>query len=346
MALRLLLIFIVNVFVFISQTKAYTTPPKESLPLGTQVNWEELVIENQSPIAKQFVKSAHTIYERLLYGGIPYPTKKINYNWENGYNASYDKFVYMRKYGVDCTRLLRYLFLNMLHLPYNSHYSHDPIISHTFSDTNSVNNKQLKNFVRLHKTEKGFKPQTGDILSFPGHTIAVLDPKNCIAIQSSIWLCKKIENGYCVDAEYGKSAGVSIYRLASDRFCKNGIWKGMDNADLNFTTAWRHRAFDTWISEMPESAHHNSKITLIGKNLSGKYIYFTGSHHPIRTKLIKNKIKKNPLGLQTVSVTVPKDANTGKIKIYWGVGKPKLENTVESSEKLTIIDNRGSVASL
>jgi hypothetical protein len=344
MAHRFILIFISHAFIF--PLESYAAPPKETLPLETRVNWEQLIHENQSQAAKQFVKSSHTIYERLLYGGIPYPSNKITNNWEAGYNSSYDKFVYMRKYGVDCTRLLRYLFLNMLHLPYNSLFPQEPIISNTFTYTNPESYRQLNNFVPIPKTPKGFKPQTGDILSFPGHTIAVLDPKNCIAIQSSIWLCKKTVNGFCVDSEYGKSAGVSIYHLASDRFCKDGIWKGMDNTKLNFTTGWRHRAFDTWITEMPKSTYHNARITLIGKNLAGKYIYFTGSRHPIRTKLIKNKNKKNQPGLQAVSITVPKDAKSGKLKIYWGIGKPKLENTVESSEKLTLTDKRGNVANL
>ncbi len=344
---KLLLITIFHVFIFAFRIKSYAITPKETLPLGTQVNWEQLINENQSPVIKQFVKSSHTIYERLLYGGIPYPTKKITVSWEKGYNSSYDKFVYMRKNGVDCTRLLRYLFLNMLHLPYNSFFSKDPIISNTFSFASPESNKQLKNFTRIPKAEKGFKPQTGDILSFPGHTIAVLDPKNCIAIQSSIWLCKKIENGYCVDSEYGKSAGVSIYRLASDRFCKNGLWIGMDNERLNFTTGWRHRAFNTWITEMPKSSHRNMRITLIGKNLAGKYIYFTGSRYPVRTKLTKNKKKRgSSSGLQTVLVTIPKDANTGKLKIFWGTGIPKVDKTVESSERIIIIDKKGNVASL
>lgn len=344
---KLLLIIIFHAFIFAFQINSYAIPSKEALPLGTQVNWEQLIKENKSPAVKQFVKSSHTIYERLLYGGIPYPSKKINFNWEKGYNSSYDKFVYMRKNGVDCTRLLRYLFLNMLRLPYNSFYSKDPIISNTFSFATPESNKQLKNFTRIPKTAKGFKPQTGDILSFPGHTIAVLDPKNCITIQSSIWLCKKMGNGYCVDSEYGKMAGVSIYRLASDRYCKNGFWKGMDNENLNFTTGWRHRAFNTWITEMPKSSHRNKRITLIGKNLSGKYIYFTGSRYPAKTKLKKNPKKTAfPSDLQTVLVTVPKDAKTGKLKIFWGIGKPKLDKTVESSEQIIIIDNKGNIASL
>lgn len=337
---QLFLIFTTHAFIFVFHLNSYAAPSKQTLPLGTEVNWEKLINETQSPSIKQFVKSSHAIYERLLYEGIPYPSKKISNSWENDYHSSYDKFVYMRKNGVDCTRFLRYLFLNRLHLPYNSSYPQEPIISNTFSYSNPSNNKQLKNFVCVPKKAKGFQPQTGDILSFPGHTIAVLDPKNCIAIQSSIWLCKKIKNGFCVDSEYGKSAGVSIYRLASERFCKDGIWKGMDNSTLNFTNGWRHRAFDTWITEMPENSHRNTKITLIGKNLSGKYIYFTGSKYPAKTKLLKTKIKNNPHDLHAVTVVVPKNAKTGKLKIFWGIGKPKLENTIESSKKLVIIEKK------
>jgi hypothetical protein len=248
----------------------------------------------------------------------------------------------MRKYGVDCTRLLRYIFLNMLHLPYNSSFSSEPIISSTFANTLSHSNTQLKNFTRIPKTTKGFKPQTGDILAFPGHTIAVLDPKNCIAIQSSIWLCKKIQNGFCVDAEYGNSAGVSIYHLASDRLCKNGIWKGMDSKKLNFTVGWRHRAFDTWIKEMPEKTFRHSRMTLIGKNLVGKFIYFTGSNQPIRTKLLKYL----PSGLQSVTLITPKNATSGYLKIYWGTGQPNIENTVDSYNKIIILEKKARIAEL
>ncbi|APJ03013.1 hypothetical protein [Silvanigrella aquatica] len=332
---RLFLIVLFQAFIFIFQNKSFATP-KETLPLGTQVDWEQLINENQSPIAKQFVQSSYNIYERLLYGGIPYPSKKITTNWEKGYQEAYDKFVYMRKNGVDCTRLLRYLFLNMLHLPYNSNFPNEPIISNTFAYDSNSGHTQLKYFTRLPKVNNGFKPQTGDILAFPGHTIAVLDPKNCIAIQSSIWLCKKIENGFCVDSEYGKSAGVSIYRLASERFCKNGIWKGMDNENLNFTVGWRHRAFDTWIIEMPDKAIKNSRVTLVGKNISGKYIYFTGSKQPVRTKLLKTM----RTGLQTVTLNIPKDAKSGYLKLYWGTGKPQIENTIESAEKIIILDKK------
>lgn len=288
---KTLLRIMCSVSTLVTLFTAHSITPKVTLPLGTQVNWAQLIKENQSPIAKQFINSSHTIYERLLYGGIPYPTQGITQRWENGYQSSYDKFVYMRKNGVDCTRLLRYLFLNMLHLPYNSKYKSAPIISHTFAGNNKHKDPQLKNFIPLPKTSKGFKPQTGDILAFPGHTIAVLDPKNCISIQSSIWMCKRIENDYCVDAEFGKAAGVSIYKLASSRFCKDGIWKGMDNEKLKFTVAWRHRAFNTWITEMPKIAKHKQVIILQGKNLAGKYIYFSGIKTPIKAKLVRKKVK-------------------------------------------------------
>lgn len=297
---------------------SYASNPKNSLPRESDVQWEDLINNNYSPMAKQFVRSSQTVYQRLLNGGIPYPARKISNYWEKGYNSSNDKFIYMRKYGVDCTRLLRYLFINVLDLPYNSKEKDAPIISQTFTQMNDHNHNQLKNFVRIPKIKHGFKPQTVDILAFPGHTIAVLDPENCIAIQSSIWLCKKMENGFCVDSEYGKSAGVSIYHLASDRFCKNGVWKGMDNDKLNFTIGWRHRAFDTWISKMPFEASTNSKILLKGRNLLGKYVYFNGSSSPIKATLWK-KDKKNQNtdnNNQIVSILVPEDAKSGNLKIY------------------------------
>jgi len=342
MKIKFLFVLLFHAFII----NSYASDPKNTNPSSTDVNWDHLIEANPSPMAKQFVKSSHTVYQRLLYGGIPYPSNKINNRWENGYNTSSDKFVYMRKYGVDCTRLLRYLFVNMLDLPYNSKEKNAPIVSNTFTLQN--NQSQLKNFIQIPKTKNGFKPQTGDILAFPGHTIAVLDPKNCIAIQSSIWLCKEMKNGFCVDSDYGKSAGVSIYHLASERFCKNGVWKGMDSDKLKFTIGWRHKAFDTWITKMPSQAESKSRIILKGKNLAGKYIYFPGSKTPVKATLWKKR-KKNQFkndANQIVSLIVPHDAKSGKLKIYWGTGNPSLEKTVESLDKINIYSNHKTIVSI
>ncbi len=308
-----------------------------SRPQEYPVSWEQLITENPSPVAQEFVRSAQIINKRLMHGNIPYPSKKISHNWEKGYNHAEDKFVFMRKFGVDCTRLLRYLYINMLHLPYNSKFKNAPIVSKTFTQKTPQNGTQLNNFVSLPKTKDGFKPQTGDILAFPGHTIAVLDPENCIALQSSIWLCKKSEKGFCVDYDYGQAAGVSVYHLASERFCKNGIWKGMDNNKLKFTIGWRHRAFDSWILNLPEKAKNSEVIQLSGKNLANKYIYFPGSSTPVKAKLFKRPVaylKEHQI--QTVKVTVPNDAKSGKLKIFWGTGTPDITKTVESKQVLTI----------
>ncbi|KAB8027393.1 hypothetical protein [Fluviispira multicolorata] len=318
---------------------ACSAPSKAPFPLGTEIEWEELLKQNNSSIAKDFIHSSKIIHDRLLYKGIPYEKDGISQFWENRYQASQDKFKFMRKYGVDCTRLLRYLFRNMLQLPYNSLFTEAPIISHTFANINSQNAKQLRNFIRVPQSKNGFRPQTGDILAFPGHAIAVLDPKNCISIQSSSWVCKNIKDGRCVEAEMGKYAGVAIYKLASNRFCSNGLWKGMDGDHNKFTVAWRHRAFTTWISEMPKHAFTSKRIFLTGKNIAGKYIYFEGSNKAVRTTLNKYN-KKN--GLQSVFVLVPNDAKSGKIKIYWGTGRPTLLKTVDSSLSI-IINKKGLV---
>lgn len=343
MKFKIALLLIVDLFPLNAVAHDYTYV----LPQEYPVQWDNLIQKNPSPLAQEFVRSTHVINQRLLHGSIPYPARKIAFDWEQGYQLAEDKFVFMRKYGVDCTRLLRYIFLNMLNLPYNSKYSLAPIISHTFTQDSSESQSQLQNFVQVPRTKEGFKPQTGDILAFPGHTVAVLDPANCIAIQSSIWLCKKAENGFCVDHDYGQAAGVSIYHLASERFCKNGIWKGMDNEKLKFTIGWRHKAFDTWIYEMPKVAKPGAEVYLTGKNLVNKYIYFTGSHKPVKTKLVKKPMaymKDQPI--QTVKVIVPADAKTGKLNIFWGTGTPKFISTVESSQTLTILTPDNSIASL
>ncbi|MGY3803709.1 hypothetical protein ACWNT8_06600 [Pigmentibacter ruber] len=335
MKIKMTLLFVSLFLVNQSTAFAYSFSSPKEYP----IKWNNLIAENPSPLAKEFVRSAEIINKRLMHGNIPYPSKKISLNWEKGYNHAEDKFVFMRKYGVDCTRLLRYLYINMLHLPYNSKFSTAPIISKTFTHNNPESMSQLKNFDQVPKTKQGFKPQTGDILAFPGHTIAVLDPENCIAIQSSIWLCKKSEKGFCVDYDYGESAGVSIYHLASERFCKNGIWKGMDNNKLKFTIGWRHKAFNTWILTLPKEAKPGETILISGKNLANKYIYFTGSKTPVKARQIKrSSIYLKDHQIQTVKITVPNNATTGKLKVFWGTGKPSPEKTVESQAALNILN--------
>ena len=335
MKIKTALFFLFQLFIVKSCVYAYTFSSPQDYP----IKWENLTAENPSPLAQEFVRSAQIINKRLMHGNIPYPSKKISLNWEKGYNRAEDKFVFMRRYGVDCTRLLRYLYINMLHLPYNSKFNTAPIVSKTFTQNNPDSLSQLKNFDLIPKTKQGFKPQTGDILAFPGHTIAVLDPENCIAIQSSIWLCKKSENGFCTDYDYGESAGVSIYHLASDRFCKNGVWKGMDNNKLKFTIGWRHKAFNTWILTLPKEAKPGETIVLSGKNLANKYIYFTGSKTPVKTRIIKRApIYLKDHQIQTVKITVPHDAKTGKLKVYWGIGRPTPEKTVESQTTMAVLN--------
>lgn len=343
MKIKTALLFLIHIFTFNIAAYSYSISKPQEYP----VQWDQLTTENPSPVAQEFVRSAQIINKRLVHGNIPYPSKKISNNWENGYKRAEDKFVFMRKFGVDCTRLLRYLYINMLHLPYNSKFTNAPIVSKTFTHKSSQNSSQLNNFIPLPKTKDGFKPQTGDILAFPGHTIAVLDPDNCIALQSSIWLCKKSEKGSCVDYDYGQAAGVSVYHLASERFCKNGIWKGMDNNKLKFTIGWRHRAFDTWILKTPETAKTNEVIYLSGKNLANKYIYFTGSNTPVKAKLIKRPVaylKEHQI--QTVKIIVPLNAKTGKLKIFWGTGSPDMAKTVESQQVLTIQPADSSIAKI
>jgi cell wall-associated NlpC family hydrolase len=211
-------------------------------PTTVPIDWKRLQSKNRSKALKKFIKYSQEVKIELNKGSIPYAWKGISKDWNQNYFKAKNKYDYMRSNGIDCTRFLWYLYSQKIKLPYNSKIKNAPITSETFAKNNL--NSQLKNFIRLTKTKKGFKPRTGDILAFPGHALAVLDPKKCIAIQSSVWLCTKIDQyGSCHDSVSGKNAGVSIYKLMNKGDCENGYWKQLDTPKNTFTSGWRPKAF-------------------------------------------------------------------------------------------------------
>lgn len=308
-------------------------------PINTPVKWNKLYIENHSINAKLFLNYAKETKNILNEIDIPYILTKNYQLWDSNYIKAKDKYNFIQNNGIDCTRFLWHLYEKKMNLPYNSNYKNKVILSYSFSQKKM--NNELKYFVPLKKIGKAFKPRTGDILAFPGHALAVLDPKDCISIQSASWLCKKMNlNGSCHESVSGLNAGVAIYKLMSKGDCNNGLWHHLDSPQNKFTAGWRHKALNTWIEKLPSKAFRNEKITLVGYNISNRFVFFAGSNYPSKTSYAISQIySPNDYKLDIVSIKVPSNAQSGPLKIYWGNQiKPDINMTVESNEKI-IIEN-------
>ena len=321
-----------------NQTKRNHVLPNSAYvnPSHPSVDWSKLHAQSDSPNVKTFLKFSKATQSKIKEQHIPYSWKGISENWDYHYFMSKDKYTFMRKNGVDCTRFLRHIFLEEMKLPYNSKEKNYPILSHSFSQNRS--SSELKNFIPIKKLRNGFKPKTGDILAFPGHALVVIDAKNCIALQSASWLCKKFALNSCYQSASGKHAGVTLYKLMNKTDCDNGTWKQLDAAKNKFTAAWRHKSFNTWIESMPHKAKPHQTITLIGYNISRRHIYFSGSVTPVLTSYAHDH-KHNEQGdlLDIVTVKVPSTAKSGKLKIYWGNHlKPDNKHTVSSQTIINI----------
>ena len=65
--------------------------------------------------------------------------------------------------------------------------------------------------------------------------------------------------------------------------CANGLWNKLDSNKNKFTAGWRHKALNTWIEKIPKKAKNKQVITLVGHNISRRFIYFNGASHPVKT---------------------------------------------------------------
>lgn len=309
---------------------AYTNPANPS------VDWHYLYAENKSENIKKFLEFSKSTQLKIKKYNIPYSWKGISENWDYHYFKSQNKYTFMQKNGIDCTRFLRHIFLEEMKLPYNSKEKSGPILSQSFSQSRS--SSELKNFIPIKKFRNGFKPKTGDILAFPGHALVVVDAKHCIALQSASWICKKFAMNTCYEAARGKQAGVTLYKLTNKNDCENGTWKQLDATKNKFTAAWRHKSFNIWIETMPQKAKPYEKITLTGYNISQRHVYFSGSNKPVLTSYAhKHTYNKQGDVLDIVTVKIPGTARSGKLKIYWGNNlKPDINHTISSAKILNI----------
>lgn len=108
---------------------------------------------------------------------------------------------------------------------------------------NENNRGLMEHFVSMPKEAGGgFKPQTGDILSFnysgSGHMVVVVDPQKCIAVNSAAWVWDE-QNNRSIPAE----KGVRFHHIYRDARCKDGIWHSWDKTNYKFQKMLRHKAF-------------------------------------------------------------------------------------------------------
>lgn len=102
--------------------------------------------------------------------------------------------------------------------------------------------QELKN-----QPEKGFRPQTGDILAYyyfnsktkvgKGHVVIVIDPDECTAINSTTWSFDEDTS-----ERLTQKKGVYFQRIDTER-CTNGLWKSWDTASNKFQVLLRHKKF-------------------------------------------------------------------------------------------------------
>lgn len=120
--------------------------------------------------------------------------------------------------------------------------------------------------------EGGFRPKTGDILAYSiynpktkkrrGHAVVVIDPGNCIAINSTSWVMVRLvestdnstedenaddlgendEEDTDIIVRDATKSGVYFQEIARDR-CMDGHWKAWDRSSNKFQILLRHKKF-------------------------------------------------------------------------------------------------------
>lgn len=118
--------------------------------------------------------------------------------------------------GLDCTGVICYLF-NTLKMPFHYEQMSTSFMTHDHS------NDFFADFTDIKKNPNGsFSPHYGDLLVYhngrEGHVVMVVDPKNCIAFNSTSYAAK----------DGPKLNGVQFHRIFAPQRCLNGDWKYWD----------------------------------------------------------------------------------------------------------------------
>lgn len=114
--------------------------------------------------------------------------------------------------GIDCTNFINLLF-ERIGLPVKN------LTTGLMTNSNAKNYYASDFEVYRKKKVKYFQPKTGDILAYNGHAVIVIDPQNCIAVNSAAWTAG---NG---------PEGVQFHQITDKSRCANGKWLYWDIKD-------------------------------------------------------------------------------------------------------------------
>jgi hypothetical protein len=177
-----------------------------------------------SPDFMELVNNQENNYlERLLLEAWDMVDQKIGY-----------KFIYEENdVSLNCSRFVWKLFERIgLSFPYTATIYF-----------NEKNKNILDHFTVIGpEADGGFKPNVGDVLSFnysnAGHMVVVVDPKNCIAVNSASWVWDSDAN-----RTLPSEKGVRFHRIYRESRCRDGVWYSWDNSAYKFQKMLRHNAF-------------------------------------------------------------------------------------------------------
>lgn len=190
----------------------------------------------------------------ILYSAHDLAKRRIAYSLGKSYIPADG----VKKVGlIDCTHLIEEIFIRA-GLPYD------------YVNTEGMVRKwpaAKKNFEYIAPIEgfsNSFKPQAGDVLAFynskrrSGHAVMVIDPLNCIAINSTSWVWT--ENYQDETVRNPKMTGVYFQEIKQGK-CENGIWTSWDNSTNKFQVMLRHKMIIAGESQL-ENSQPNSQANL------------------------------------------------------------------------------------
>lgn len=174
-------------------------------------------------------QSSNENIKKILYKAFEMSQENIGYSFD----SSFENYLSGESNVLSCSQFIYELFRRSgLELNYLS--------SSDFVRAKAIDLKNnfiiLKNKNANHK----FKPQTGDVMAYQGHVVMVIDPKNCVAINSTSWTMDPKTNRRLNDKK-----GVFFQKIGSSR-CSKGVWKAWDSSSNKFEVLLRHKSFVNW----------------------------------------------------------------------------------------------------
>ena len=179
----------------------------------------------------------------LLISAHDFASKNIKYKFgASSFTNIKSKKTHKTYTYIDCSGFANELF-DAINLPYNFASSLDMLRQRS----DLLDQFQFEKI--SNQVEKGFRPNTGDILAYnypykvngvvkrKGHVVVVIDPKECIAINATSYVWPN--DNSTVDRS---KQGVYFQQILKGN-CDDGLWKSWDSADNKFQVLLRHKFF-------------------------------------------------------------------------------------------------------